>query len=201
MKSCKISAPQKAQTVLVSRKVRQGFEKEFEDLSNQLTQRAARFPGYLGAALFRPSSCIDPEYQIVFKFKSPETLMAWEISEQRTELLKNIEALLVTTSKKETLSGIANWATSPEQGSQKPPAKWKMTVIGWLALYPAVTLISILFGDSLTQMPLLIRTMIVTLIVMVLMSYVMMPFMKKLFHGWLFPITTQNHETASKYKN
>ena len=50
-----------------------------------------------------------------------------------------------------------------------------MTFVSWLALYPAVTLVFLLFGDLLAQIPLLLRTMAVTIVVMLLMSYVLMP--------------------------
>ena len=45
-----MSTPQKtALTVVVSRRVIKGKESEFEKLSTEMTQRAATFPGYLGA--------------------------------------------------------------------------------------------------------------------------------------------------------
>ena len=68
-------------TVAVSRRVRKGQEAEFEKLSSQMTERASRFPGHLGANRFRPSSPEDPEYRIMFKFRDRQTLDAWEKSE------------------------------------------------------------------------------------------------------------------------
>ncbi|MGB1477241.1 MAG: antibiotic biosynthesis monooxygenase, partial [Marinobacter salsuginis] len=82
-------------TVVVSRRVRKGQQEAFEALSSQMTERASRFPGYLGTAMFRPASPDDPEYRIVFKFRDRETLTAWEESEERAELLQQIESLLV----------------------------------------------------------------------------------------------------------
>ncbi|MEQ9545678.1 MAG: hypothetical protein RIK85_06705 [Marinobacter sp.] len=62
-----------------------------------------------------------------------------------------------------------------------------MTIVSWLALYPAVTLVFILFGDLLAGVPLLFRTLIVTVVVMLLMTYVLMPRMTRWFSFWLFP--------------
>ncbi|RBP32253.1 hypothetical protein DET50_10421 [Marinobacter pelagius] len=174
-------------TVVVSRRVRKGEQRAFEQLSSQMTERAANFPGYLGATMFRPSSPDDPEYRIVFKFRDRETLTAWEESEERAELLEQIESLLVQPSEREVTSGIVTWFTLPGQNPVKPPPKWKMTIVSWLALYPAVTLVFVLFGDILAQIPLLLRTMAVTIVVMLLMSYVLMPRMTKWFRFWLFP--------------
>ena len=179
-------------TVVVSRRIKKGQEAEFEKLSSQMTERAASFPGYLGATMFRPSSPEDPEYRIVFKFQDRDSLRKWEESEERTELLEQIEALLVQPSERETTSGIVTWFTLPGQNPVQPPPKWKMTVVSWLALYPAVTVVFALFGDWLAQIPLLIRTMLVTMVVMGLMSYVLMPRMTKWFSFWLFPKKNKN---------
>ena len=174
-------------TVVVSRRVRKGQQEAFEALSSQMTERASRFPGYLGTAMFRPASPDDPEYRIVFKFRDRETLTAWEESEERAELLEQIESLLVQPSEREVTSGIVTWFTLPGQNPVQPPPKWKMTIVSWLALYPAVTLVFVIFGDLLAKVPLLLRTMIVTIVVMALMSYVLMPRMTKWFAFWLFP--------------
>lgn len=174
-------------TVVVSRRVRKGQQDAFEALSSQMTERASRFPGYLGTAMFRPASPDDPEYRIVFKFRDRESLAAWEASEERAELLEQIESLLVQPSEREVTSGIVTWFTLPGQNPVTPPPKWKMTIVSWLALYPAVTLVFILFGDILAQIPLLLRTMAVTIVVMLLMSYVLMPRMTRWFSFWLFP--------------
>lgn len=174
-------------TVVVSRRVRKGNQAAFETLSSEMTERASRFPGYLGTAMFRPASPDDPEYRIVFKFRDRKSLAAWEVSEERAELLEQIESLLVQPSEREVTSGIVTWFTLPGQNPVTPPPKWKMTIVSWLALYPAVTLVFILFGDLLIQVPLLLRTMLVTVVVMLLMSYVLMPRMTRWFAFWLFP--------------
>ena len=179
-------------TVVVSRRVRKGQQEAFEALSSQMTERASRFPGYLGTAMFRPASPDDPVYRIVFKFRDRETLTAWEESEERAELLEQIESLLVRPSEREVTSGIVTWFTLPGQNPVQPPPKWKMTIVSWLALYPAVTLVFVIFGDLLAQVPLLLRTMIVTIVVMGLMSYVLMPRMTKWFKFWLFPDRPRN---------
>jgi len=179
-------------TVVISRRVIKGQETEFEHLSSQMTERAARYPGYLGASLFRPASPDDPEYRIIFKFSDERTLSAWQQSSERAEILEQIEPLLVTPSQEETTSGIVTWFTLPGHNPVKPPARYKMTFVSWLALYPTVTLIFFLFGDLLAQMPLLIRTFLVTAVVMVAMSYLLMPRFTRWFAFWLFPKREQN---------
>lgn len=179
-------------TVVISRRVIKGQEVEFERLSSQMTERAARYPGYLGASMFRPASSDDPEYRIIFKFNDETTLSAWQQSSERAEILEQIEPLLVAPSQVETTSGIINWFTLPGHNPVKPPPKYKMTFVSWLALYPTVTIIFLLFGDLLAQVPLLLRTMLITAVVMVAMSYLLMPRFTRWFAFWLFPKREQN---------
>lgn len=174
-------------TVVISRRVIKGKAEQFEALSNEMTQRATVFPGYMGAELFRPASPNDPEYRIIFRFASEAALAQWQSSAERAEMLQQIEPLLVQPSETETRSGIVNWFTLPGYNPVKPPAKYKMTLISWLALYPTVTLVFLLFGSLLNEVPLLLRTLLVTAVVMVLMSYVLMPRFTRWFAFWLYP--------------
>lgn len=188
------SAPSEQQpiTVVISRRVVQGQEQRFEQLSSEMTQRASRFPGYLGADMFRPASAGDPEYRIIFKFADATTLADWQASAERSETLQQIEPLLVAPGEVETLSGIVNWFTLPGHNPVKPPPKWKMTFVSWLALYPTVTLIFFLFGEQLQHIPLLLRTLLVTAVVMIAMSYLLMPRFTRWFAFWLFPKRERN---------
>lgn len=179
-------------TVVISRRVIKGREAEFEQLSSQMTERAAHFPGYLGASMFRPASADDPEYRILFKFSDPDTLAVWQASSERNDVLEQIEPLLVEPSKTETTSGIVTWFTLPGHNPVTPPPKYKMTVVSWLALYPTVTLIFLLFGPWLEQIPLLLRTLLITAVVMVCMSYLLMPRFTRWFAFWLFPKQQRN---------
>lgn len=174
-------------TVVISRRVKSGCEDAFEQLSAKMTEAAAPFPGYMGTNLFRPTGPADPEYRIIFKFQSQMDLANWQQSTERAQWLKGIECLLEAPSKTEVMSGLVTWFSLPGQNPVQPPPKYKMTLVSWLALCPTVTLIFWLFGDLLIQLPLVPRTMLVTSVVMLLMSYVLMPRFSKWFAFWLFP--------------
>lgn len=173
-------------TVVISRRVRDGQERLFEELSGRMTEAASSFPGHLGAVMFRPGSREDPEYRIVFKFNSQKNLNLWLASEIRQEWLRNIEELLEQPSEVETISGLVTWFTLPGCNPVQPPPRYKMTAVSWLALFPTVTLIFWLFEDWLAPLPLMLRTGIVTVVVMTIMAYVLMPRFTKWFAFWLF---------------
>jgi antibiotic biosynthesis monooxygenase (ABM) superfamily enzyme len=67
-----------------------------------------------------------------------------------------------------------------------PPKKWKMAILIWVAIYPTITLIFALFGKYLMQInPLPLRTLAITLIIVPLMVFVLLPTLQKLFGKWL----------------
>jgi len=68
----------------------------------------------------------------------------------------------------------------------KPPKKWKMAILIWLAIYPLITLIFTVLGKHLIQInPLPLRTLIITLIAVPIMVFILIPTLQKLLHNWL----------------
>lgn len=67
----------------------------------------------------------------------------------------------------------------------KPPPKWKTAVLIWVAIYPSITLLSLLFGGPLQQLALPLRTLVMTGILVPLMVFVLLPLLNKLFGPWL----------------
>jgi len=58
----------------------------------------------------------------------------------------------------------------------KPPKKWKMAIIIWLAIYPLITTIFALLGKQLMLInPLPLRTLIITVIAVPIMVFVLIP--------------------------
>lgn len=67
----------------------------------------------------------------------------------------------------------------------KEPKKWKMALLVWLIIYPTISTISIVLGDWLSKLPILLRTLILTIILVPFMIFVAMPQITKLFKNWL----------------
>jgi hypothetical protein len=63
-----------------------------------------------------------------------------------------------------------------------------MVAVTWLAVYPLITLILVLFGPTLLgPLPMLLHTLFLTAVMVTLMTYVIMPRMTRLFSFWLYP--------------
>ncbi|MEM8831261.1 MAG: hypothetical protein AAGE96_18160 [Cyanobacteria bacterium P01_G01_bin.19] len=67
----------------------------------------------------------------------------------------------------------------------KPLSRHKLFLLTWLAIYPLITIILHFFGKYLNLLPLPIRTLILTGILVYLMTYWIMPALLKLFNSLL----------------
>ena len=72
----------------------------------------------------------------------------------------------------------------PAQIMNSPP-KYKVAFITWLAIYPLITVILYVFGPWLMEMPLAIRTLVLTAVLVPLMVYVLVPGLRKVLRNWL----------------
>lgn len=69
--------------------------------------------------------------------------------------------------------------------AHRPPPKWKTALLIWLAIYPSLTVLLVLFGERLLVLPLALRTLLMTGILVPLMVFVLLPALQKTFAGWL----------------
>lgn len=69
--------------------------------------------------------------------------------------------------------------------NKKQPPKYKTAIMIWMVIYPTINLLFYLFGDVLNTFVLPIRTLILTLILVPLMVYVLLPLAGKILKNWL----------------
>jgi uncharacterized protein len=188
-------------TVVVLRRVKPGCEADFEEVILGITKAAMTFEGHLGVNIFRPINPDNPEYLIVFKFDRMSNLRRWEESEVRCEWLARAENLTLGPPATQTLTGLETWFTLPTQQAVVPPPRYKMALITWLAIFPLVSGISLLFGSILNQLPLLVRTLVLTVVLVSLMTYAIMPQMTRIFKRWLYPLTYQPRKKVNRMYN
>lgn len=174
-------------TVVISRQVKPGCEIAFEEFISGITAAAMTFEGHLGTNIFRPSNPNETEYRIIFKFARASNLRIWEESECRRQWLARAESLTLGSPKIEILTGLETWFTLPTSKPIVPPPRYKMAVLTWLAIFPLINIINLLFASVLNQLPPLLRSLVLTVILVLLMTYVVMPRITRLFAPWLYP--------------
>ena len=149
------------------------------------TTLVERFPGFLGAGWVRPA--VDSEdWHILYRFDSPDSLAAWEASDQRDWWLRSAQGIVVDT-RRERLTGIEGWFDSPveravedvpgaERVTPRPaPPRWKQMIMIWFAFFPLSLLTSWSFGLLAPDLDLLPRVLLSTIVMTPVMTYLVLP--------------------------
>ncbi len=67
----------------------------------------------------------------------------------------------------------------------KQAPKWKFAIMVWIAIYPTITLVQFLIGDSLVHLPIPLRTLFLTLILVPLLVFILLRGVSKVLAQWL----------------
>lgn len=185
------STSEHAVTVLISRQVKQGCETEFERVMLQIIAVAATFKGHLGAQLVRPGDeqeVADSLYHVVLAFDSESNLKIWQSSPARALGLAAAAPFIEGQTLVRQVSGLAHWFQPPAGSRQVPPPRWKVAVVTWLGIFPTVYLLFFSLGNLLAPWPLLGRIMLLTVLVVITMTWLVAPQLTRWFKPWLYPV-------------
>lgn len=172
-------------TVEVLRRPKPGRELDFEEYLTGISRAAMAHPGHLGTNIFRPADGSNQAYRVIFKFDRSSNLQRWESSEERAQWRALAETVSITC-KREVTSGLEAWFTLSEHIAEPHPSKHKMTLVVWLGIYMLVNIAFVTVGPFVESLPLLVRTLIITGLVVPVMTYFVLPFLTRLFGSWLF---------------
>ena len=73
---------------------------------------------------------------------------------------------------------------------QAPPAtprppRYKQAVITWLGVYPALTVILAVLGPTMESWPLPVRTLLVSVVMVIVLTWLILPFLMRMFRSWI----------------
>ena len=181
------NTPSKPVSVVVDREVLPGNKEAFEEALKGIIEACKTFPGYLGTDVHLPETMDDRNYRIVFRYESLEALKKWEHSQERQHWLQIIDKLIKTPTKLQIICGLETWFALPKTKMMVPPKRYKMAVVTWLAITPLLIVFNLLTQPLFGQLHIALRVMFSTPIIVLLMTYLIMPYMAKLFSRWLYP--------------
>lgn len=189
--------PPGAVTVLVTRRIKPGHESAFEAAMVQMMVAAESFPGHLGGHLVRPGAEAGEDgtpdggegnlYHVIFAFDSQAHLAAWQDSPVRGLGLKAVAPHTMGEQQMRQVSGLAHWFAEPKGPPQAPPPRWKVAVVTWLGIFPTVLMLFLTVVPLMADWPLVPRTMVVTALVVLIMTWGVAPQLTKWLRPWLHP--------------
>jgi len=174
-------------TATVTRLVKPGHERAYEEFLAGISGAARAFAGYLGEEVFRPAGGAGGEYRIIYRFDSPAHLRAWLDSGERAAWLARAEPHVAGPMRTEFLTGLESWFTLPAQPGAPPPPPYKMAIVTWAAIFPLITLVVVASAPLIGGLPLVPRLAVTTLVTVSLMTWVVMPRVTWLLRRWLYP--------------
>jgi hypothetical protein len=69
------------------------------------------------------------------------------------------------------------------------PPRYKLALLSWVGAYAVITLILELLGRSMATWPLPVRTLLLSALMAPAMTWLVMPFLTRLFRGWLASVS------------
>lgn len=175
-------------TRIARRRARPGHETEYEAMLREMLARMREHKGFLGGDLIPPETAGE-EYQLVVRFASEAELQAWDMSEDRLQLLERMKDVAEGEPEFRKLSGLEAWFEPAVVPASMHPPRVRMAVVTWMGIFPVVSfylwLVSLWPGFQ--GLPFLPRTAAFTALIVATMTWVVMPRLTRLMRGWLNP--------------
>jgi antibiotic biosynthesis monooxygenase (ABM) superfamily enzyme len=169
-------------TVVVTWRVRQGREPEFEAWRREISAAALRFPGHMGIDVILPGTTRG-EYVVVFRFDTYQHLRAWQESDIRRELLKKAEPFREKEPSYRMDSGLEYWFAPP--GTPASPPRWKMALVTVLGVWPVSMLVPWLLNPLVGRRPPALQALFIAVGIVILLTWVVMPVLVRILRPWL----------------
>lgn len=174
-------------TVVFTHVVKPGRESDYEQWVKGISKAAAGFEGYAGISVLRPNPRERAEHVSILRFNHYDHLEAWMNSEVRRRWLEKAVALTTRSAPHtQMLTGLETWFVLPGQPMKQPPPRYKMAILTWVSVYGLLMLLGFTLAPLLSALPAFVRTLIITIIVVWLITYAVMPQLTKLTAKWLY---------------
>lgn len=168
--------------VAITRTVRSGLQQEFERRVAEFFAEADGDPGVEGAYLLRPVEPGCRQYGVVRTFRDPAARDRFYASALYQRFGESVEPLVEGGPRKREIHGLEGLFVTPDQGA--PPA-WKMAIVTWIAVNPAVFVFAHLVPGVAGALPPLVELLVVNAFVVASLTWLLMPALTRLLRAWL----------------
>ncbi len=177
------TAPQTPVTSIIRRHIKEGCEAEFDAWSDSIGRACSQFAGHLGTQRIRP---LDPrgEHVTIISFDKYENYQTWEESGERSRLLDRVKPLTEGRPSREQIEGLNHWLLPGTGKARAWPPDFRMVLVAFLAIWPIVHFVRPALAPYLPEHPLL-ASISATAIISLIMGYLSLPLMVRIFRRWL----------------
>ena len=185
--------------IAITRRVRPGCEAEFQQALREFFQTSFAHDGVLGASmLVPPPGSGSPEFGILRTFANEQDRDAFYESPMFKAWEEKSRPLAEGEWVSRQLHGLEAWFRSP----QDPPARWKMALLTWTAVWPVSMAVRALLNPFIGQTaPHIIFAGVVAGGIVVVLTWVVMPLLVKVAHRWLQPPTHPSSDVVRRHES
>jgi hypothetical protein len=101
------------------------------------------------------------------------------------------------------MRGTADAKARPGQGEQQPgaaaPPRYKLALVTWAGAYAVITLILAVLGPAMAPWPLPLRTLLLSMLMVVAMTWIVVPSLTHLCRSWLTTNPTRRETGARRW--
>ncbi|MEO8488688.1 antibiotic biosynthesis monooxygenase [Pseudomonas sp.] len=182
------TGPDEVVTLVVKHLIKAGREADYEAWLRRIVRIAGERPGHLGVDVVRSKQNTLALFTCVLRYSSTDALERWLDSAERQALIAEAAPMLADGDKTEIGAVNEFWFAPLADNAAKPP-RWKQAVVTLCVILPLTLLVPIIWGPVLRLHPFLsnyvVATFLITLTIVLLVVYVLMPAATRLFAPWL----------------
>ena len=168
--------------IAITRRVRPGYEADFQQLLREFFQASFAHQSVLGATMIVPPPGSDShEFGILRTFTNEQERDEFYASPIFNAWEERCKPLTEGDWSYQPLHGLEAWFRSPGG----PPPRWKMAVVTLLGVYPVSLLIGCALSPQLRKLPLGLNLFIVSVLIVTCLTWLVMPRLTRWFKPWL----------------
>jgi antibiotic biosynthesis monooxygenase (ABM) superfamily enzyme len=178
-------------TEVISRNIKAGHEKDYDDWLRRYMSLERKFQGYLGTTIIVPGGSNSSVRYVINRFADNASLDEWENSDDALKLLE--EANDCSTQYYERATGMETWFILPDFKNIAVPPRWKMAIVAFIGAYCISSITRYILNLYLEPWPLL-TSIVMNMILVVGLTYFAMPVLGRLLQRWLYPKNGMNYQ-------
>ncbi|GFM83052.1 antibiotic biosynthesis monooxygenase [Pseudomonas cichorii] len=175
-------------TLVIKHRIKAGQEAAYEAWLRRIVTIAGGYPGHLGVDVIRSKSGGLQLFTCVLRFHSTEAMQSWLDSDERRQLVQEAAPMLADGDQTQVNPHNEFWFT-PVGDDVGPPPRWKQACVTFLVILPLSLLIPLLWKPVFALNPwlsgYLVSNALVTVTIVLLVVYLLMPAATRLFAPWL----------------
>ena len=169
--------------IAITRRVRPGYEADFQNALREFFQTSFGHGGVLGATMIVPPPGSDSrEFGILRTFANEQERDDFYASSLFKAWEEKCRPLTESGSwTKRQLHGLEAWFRSP----QSPPPRWKMAIATFAGVFPTAAILNLTLGPAIRPWPFILSSVVFNAAMVALLTWIVMPLVTRALHSWL----------------